>query len=183
MNMKFHLLPLISSLLFLLFISTISASPSQQLEHPNSPSKTLPFKRKLSSSNDTFQFYQDGCTAVLKGYDDIYSNISTYHYLFSTWENQNANVSFFGFLEHSKGIITKLWKKDIASSRWKFYLRLYDGNHIDQKFVEILIDLDPTLQLSALQSNGTFKTKENITLKSVYGENNKVESQKGTQQT
>ena len=38
------------------------------------------------------ELYRDGCTAILKGFDDIYSSQSSYDDFFSTWENANPNI-------------------------------------------------------------------------------------------
>ena len=32
-----------------------------------------------------------GCTAILEGFDDIYSDQETFDHFFSTWENQNLD--------------------------------------------------------------------------------------------
>jgi len=109
----------------------------------------------------------------LEGLDNLNDNHKNFEHFFATWENDNLDMPFLNFFDNHYGIVAKLWNSNYD---WRFELRIFDGNYIDQKFAKIQCDLWNT-KTTVLQYNGTFQT-DNVTLTIEYGTNYKSQFSK-----
>jgi len=156
---------------FILFFLASATSHRPRFLDIANKTQTIP---KQNSFNLTYpdQFYLDGCACILQGMetlsgDDISSDI------YATWESQYIYQPINGFFDHHNGVVRERWIQT-SGDVWKFFVTLYDGQYIDQKFMTIAILIQDALDtLIVNQNNGTIQTQSS-SISISYGFNGQV---------